>query len=155
LTDTFISEGAFIRANFPFGQPPEGRSRPGPFAHIAYCLGSRSDGGHVTEIMLAYTSSGPWRGLARRKPLGIIEFSAGEAAKLNQRPFHIDLRCLARVPPSPLWFPDWNRPGRGVVAVAGRAVKERILREAERLAKSSPEIVEIRGVSGRSRGQRD
>lgn len=105
--------------------------------------------------MLAYTSSGPWRGVAPRRPLGIIEFSVSEAAKLNQRPFHIDLRCLARVLPSPLWVPGWNAPGHGVVALAGRAVRERVLREAEPLAKSSPEIVEIRGVSGHSRRPRD
>jgi hypothetical protein len=97
--------------------------------------------------MLAYTSSGPWRGVSPRKPLGIIEFTATEAARLNQRPFHIDLRCLARVLPSPDWFPDWDAPGLGVVAVADAAVRERVLREAERLAKSSPEIVEIRGVN--------
>lgn len=144
-----VPEGAFVRANFPFGHPAEARSRPGPYPHIAYCLGSRLEGDRVTEIMLAYTSSGPWRGLSPRRPLGIIEFTANEAAKLNQRPFHIDLRCLARVRPSSDWFPDWNAPGHGVVAVADEAVKERVLREAERLAKSSPEIVEIRGVSAR------
>jgi hypothetical protein len=109
------------------------------------------EGGHVSEIMLAYTSSGPWRGAGPRRPLGVLEFGAGEAAKLNQRPFHIDLRCLARVPPSPDWFPDWHAPGHGVVAVAGRAVRDRVLSEAERLAKSSPEIVEIRGVGSRAR----
>lgn len=129
--------------------PPEARTRPGPCAHIAYCLGSRSEGDRMIEIMLAYTSSGSWRGTTPRRPLGIIEFNAAEAAKLNQRPFHIDLRCLARVPPSPDWFPDWNTPSRGVIAVAGEAVRKRVLREAERLAKSSPEIAEIRGVSRR------
>jgi hypothetical protein len=144
-----ISEGAFIRANFPFGHPPEARSRPGPYTHIAYCLGSRLEGGSVTEIMLAYTSSGPWRGVSPRRPVGIVEFTATEAGKLNQRPFHIDLRCLARVLPSPDWFPDWNAPDHGVVAIADEAVRERVLREAERLVKSSPEIVEIRGVSSR------
>ena len=150
-----MAEGAFIRANFPFGHPPQARSRPGPYAHIAYCLGSRSEGGRVIEIMLAYTSSGPWRGMSPRKPLGIIAFAAGEAAKLNQRPFHIDLRCLARVPPSPLWFPEWDAPGQGIVAIASRAVRQRILREAERLARSSPEIVEIRGVSAISHRRKD
>jgi hypothetical protein len=108
----------------------------------------------VTEIILAYTSSGPWRGVSPRKPLGIIEFSATEAARLNQRSFHIDPRCLARVPPSSDWLPDWDTPDHGVVAVADEGVKERVLREAERLAKSSPEIVEIRGVGTRPVGER-
>ena len=117
--------------------------------HICYCLGSRILAGRVTEIMLAYTSSGPWRGVSVQRPLGIIEFTATDAARLNQRPFHIDLRCLARVLPSADWFPDWNAPDQGVVAIADRAVKERVLREAERLARSSSGIIEIRGVSSR------
>lgn len=117
--------------------------------HICYCLGSRIQAGRTTEIMLAYTSSGPWRGVSVRRPLGIIEFTATEAARLNQRPFHIDLRCLARVPPSADWFPDWNAPEQGVIAIADPAVRERVLREAEILARSSPDIIAIRGVSRR------
>jgi len=146
-----IREGAFIRANFPFGHPPEARTRPGPSPHIAYLLGSRSKGGRITEVMLAYTSSGPWRGLSPRRPLGIVEFDESEAAKLNQIPFHIDLRCLARVLPGPDWLPGWDEPGRGVVAVANATIKERIMREAERLARSSPEIIDIRGIGSRSK----
>lgn len=119
--------------------------------HICCCLGNRTQAGRVTEIMLAYTSSGPWRGVSVRRPLGIIEFTATEAVRLNQPPFHIDLRFLARVLPSADWFPDWNTPDQGVVAIADAAVKERVLREAERLARSSPDIIEIRGVSNRSR----
>jgi hypothetical protein len=81
--------------------------------------------------------------------LGIIEFNEAEAAKLNQRPFHIDLRCLARVEPSAVWFPKWGEPGRGIVAVADREVRSRILKIAEMLVRSSPEIIEIRGVTSR------
>jgi len=143
-----IPEGAFVRAYFPFGHPPEARSRPAPYAHIAYCLGSRAEAGRVTEIMLAYTSSGPWRGIGATKPLGIVEFDQREAARLNQRPFHIDLRCLARVPPSAEWFPHWNQPGHGVIAIASQRLRERILGAAEQLVRSSPAIVEIRGIAG-------
>jgi hypothetical protein len=100
--------------------------------------------------MLAYTSSGTWRLDSPRRPLGIIEFNNAEAAKLNQKAFHIDLRCLARVLPSSAWLPDWDQPGHGVVAVADKTIQDRILREAERLAGSSPEIIEIRGISGRT-----
>lgn len=100
--------------------------------------------------MLAYTSSGAWRGISPQKPLGVITFNDVEAAKLNQKPFHIDLRCLARVVPSAVWFPDWAQPNRGIVAIADKAVQKRILREAERLSASSPEIIEVRGVCRRS-----
>lgn len=137
-----IPEGAFIRVNFPFGDPPEARSQPGPSLHIAYLIGSRP-----TELMLAYTSSGAWRGAALpQRPIGVIEFDDTAAAELNQRAFHLDLRCLARVPLLLAWLPDWDKPDRGVVAVASRAVKDQILTEAERLTRSSPEIIEVRGI---------
>ncbi len=143
------AEGAFIWANFPFGHPPEARLRPGPSPHIAYVLGSRSSGGRVVECMLAYTSSGAWRGTRTIRPLGVIEFTEPEAKRLNQRAFHIDLRCLARVPPTVIWLPGWDDADRGIVAIAPRVIRDRILHEAERLAKPSPEIVEIRGIGSR------
>jgi hypothetical protein len=99
--------------------------------------------------MLTYTSSGAWRGAAPRVPPGVIEFNEIEAARLNQRAFHIDLRVLARVPPTLAWFPDWDQPGHGVIAIADKTVQNRILREAERLVRSSPEIIEVRGVGSR------
>ncbi|MBR0679127.1 hypothetical protein GXW74_01405 [Roseomonas eburnea] len=37
---------------------------------------------------------------------------------LNQRAFHLDLRCFARVPPSAAWFPEIGSATKGVVAVA-------------------------------------
>lgn len=97
--------------------------------------------------MMAYTSSGSWRGASPRRPLGVVEFDQAEAAKLNQRPFHLDLRCLARLPPSAEWFPKWEESGHGVVAMADPGIRSRILREAERLVRSSPGIIEIRGVA--------
>jgi len=48
--------------------------------------------------------------------------------------------------PTPDSFPDRNTRGQGIIAIADEPVKEYVLREAERLAKSSPEIVEIRSV---------
>lgn len=142
-----IPDGAFVRANFPFGHPPEARSRPGPSEHIAYCLGTRSDNkGRVIEVMLAYTSSGAWRGNSPGVPLGVIEFDQAEAARLNQRAFHLDLRCLARVLPSIAWLPGWSEPGHGVVAVAGAGVQRRILEEARRLIDRSPSIIDHRGI---------
>jgi hypothetical protein len=60
--------GAFVWTNFPFGHPPETRSVPGPQPLIAYHLGSDATG----LVMLAYTSSGPWRGAAIGKPPDIV-----------------------------------------------------------------------------------
>jgi hypothetical protein len=137
-----FAEGTFVWTLFPFG-PPNRPDIPGPVRHIAYVLASRVDRTTV-QVLLAYTSSGPWRGATTRTPPGIIEFDNATAQRLNQRPFHIDLRCLARVPPTIAWFPDLALPERGVVA--GARVRDRILKAAELLAARSPRLIEIRGV---------
>jgi hypothetical protein len=108
-------------------------------------LASSGDGPSL-QLLLAYTSSGPWRGAAPTVPPGVIVFDEAAARALNQRPFHIDLRCLARVPPTVAWFPDLALPGRGVVATAGARVRDRILKAAELLAARNPRLIEIRGV---------
>ena len=139
-----FAEGTFVWTMFPFG-PPSRPDIPAPVRHIAYVLGSRGDGASL-QLLLAYTSSGPWRGAAPRPPVGVLEFDEAAARALNQRPFHIDLRCLARVPPTEAWFPDLAAPHHGVVAVAGARVRDRILKAAEFLAARSPRLIEIRGM---------
>ena len=132
--------GAFVWTKFPFGHPPEARSRPGPVRHIAYHLGS--DAG---VVLLAYTSSGPWRGSAPDTPPGIVEFDALEAGRLSQKPFHIDLRTLAKVTLTLNWFPNLGHGDHGIVAVAGPDVQRRIL-QAARLLRTRTETIEIRGI---------
>ena len=97
-------------------------------------------------MLLAYTSSGRWRGTGPALPVGVIEFDAAAAQRLNQRAFYLDLRCLARTLLTPAWFPRMREAQRGVVAVADRGVRERVLREAETLAARRTGVIEIRGV---------
>lgn len=96
--------------------------------------------------MLAYTSSVQRRWGTERVPLGVIEFDAAAAAALNQRPFHIDLRCLARVPLSAAWFPRFGQGDRGVVAWADRELQMRINAVLVELARRSPGHIEMRGI---------
>jgi hypothetical protein len=96
--------------------------------------------------MLAYTSSVRHRWGTERLPLGVIEFDAVAATALNQRPFHIDLRCLARVPPSAAWFPRLDQVDRGIVAWADRALQARINDVLFQLARRSPGHIEMRGI---------
>ena len=98
-----------------------------------------------TQILLAYTSSGAWRGASPRPPLGVLDFDAPAAAALNQRPFHLDLRCLARVPLSEAWFPELAAAGQGLVAIAGPALRQRIMEAATQLAGRHAGLIEIRG----------
>jgi hypothetical protein len=102
--------------------------------------------GGSLRVMLAYTSSGPWRGRSAALLNGVIEFDDMAAGALNQRAFHIDLRCLARVPIDKAWFPDLEASSGGVVAIAGARLQNRILRLTEHLATRSPESIEIRGL---------
>jgi hypothetical protein len=144
VATALFAEGSFVWTMFPFG-PPNLTNVPGPVRHIGYVLARRGDGASA-QLLLAYTSSGPWRGATPKPPAGLLEFDEAAARPLNQRPFHIDLRCLARVPPTEARFPDLSRPNNGVVAVAGARVRDRILKAAELLAARSPRVIEIRGV---------
>lgn len=139
-----IAEGAFVLTNFPFG-PPNHPDRPGPVPHIAYCLGVQTTR-RGPELILAYTSSGPWRPPGQTLPVGVIEFDRSAAAVLNQKPFHLDLRVLARVPPHSSWLPRLNSPNAGIIAWADRALRDRINDAAEQLARRHPEVIQIRGV---------
>jgi len=139
-----IRAGAFVLTNFPLG-PPHRRDVPGPTPHIAYCLGFRSEVAPL-QLMLAYTSSVQRRWGMERVPLGVIEFDVVAAAALKQRPFHIDLRCLARVPISTAWLPRLDRVDRGVVAWADRALQTRITGVLSELARRSPGHIEMREI---------
>jgi hypothetical protein len=117
---------------------------PGPVRHVAYVLGAREIGRGI-QMLLAYTSSGAWRGASAMPPLGVVEFTAAEARILNQRAFNLDLRCLARVPPTPAWFPEIGTERKGIVAIAGTRLQQRIMKAATDLAARHPELIEIRG----------
>jgi hypothetical protein len=139
-----IREGAFVLTNFPFG-PPSRPDVPGPSPHIAYCLGFQNSA-RGPLLMLAYTSSGRWRPSRHELPFGVIQFDHDAAKALNQVPFHLDLRVLARIPESPEWLPRLNLPDHGIVASANRRLRERIAELAIEMARRRPEVIEIRGL---------
>jgi len=129
---------------FPFG-PPDRPDQPGPLRHIAYVLAtSRRPAGPI--LLLAYTSSGPWRGAAAQPPRGVLEFDAATARALGQRPFHMDLRCLAQVPATSRCFPDLHEPGHGVVGRAGARLRARVDAALDELVRRSRDVIEMRGV---------
>ncbi|MDB5402214.1 MAG: hypothetical protein QOD93_3114 [Acetobacteraceae bacterium] len=139
-----IRHGAFILTNFPFG-PPNRPDQPGPVPHIAYCLAVQTTR-KGRELILAYTSSGPWRPPGQTVPIGVIEFDRTAAQALHQKPFHLDLRVLARVPPTPAWLPHLDEPNAGVIACADQTLRARINAAAEQLALRRPEVIQIRGT---------
>jgi hypothetical protein len=142
-----IQEGAFVLTNFPFG-PPDRPDLPGPMPHTAYCLAVR-DTREGPELILAYTSSGPWRPPGPTLPVGVMEFDRTAARALNQIPFHLDLRVLARVFATPAWLPRLGTPDSGIIAWADAALRIRIANEARNLAQRRPEAIEMRGIGPR------
>lgn len=143
MADCPIPSGCFVWMMFPFG-PPDAPDRPGPVRHIAYVLATDSKP-KVPMLLLAYTSSGPWRGAAGRVPLGVIEFDAAAARAVGQRPFHLDLRCLAQVPLTERWFPDLGRPDHGIVGTASARLRERIDALLSELVTRNRDLIEMWG----------
>lgn len=138
-----IQDGSFVWTKFPFG-PPDRPDLPGPVRHIAYVLATNSKP-RVPILLLAYTSSGPWRGRSDALPAGVIEFDATVARAVGQSPFHLDLRCLAQVPLVPAWFPDLETPGHGVVGIAPARLRSRIDTTLSGLVARNRDLIEIRG----------
>ena len=128
-----IGEGAFVKGLFPLDERPR---RPG-MLHICYCLG-------VTPrlAIVAYTTSRPWPA-GTPTPLGIRLFEG--ARSLNQRPFVLDLRRLAKLPLSKTWFPEIDTPGRGIVAVAPLPLRDEINQELAQLLRRHRTLVRIAG----------
>lgn len=138
-----IADGSFVWTLFPFG-PPDPPDRPGPVRHIAFVLAVDTKPA-TPQLLLAYTSSGTWRGSADTVPQGVINFSEADAKAVGQRPFHMDLRCLARVPLTAAWFPDLAQPGHGVVGVAGARLQARIEKLLQELVMRNRGLIEMRG----------
>jgi hypothetical protein len=97
------------------------------------------------RLLLAYTSSRPWRSGVQQLPPGLIEFDAVAAHAVGQRPFHLDLRCLARLPLTDAWFPGLMHPGHGVVGTASARLRETIDATMLALAMRSRDLIEMRG----------
>ncbi len=94
-------------------------------------------------VMAAYTTSQPWAGAL---PQGVIAFDSGEAAALGQtRAFLLDLRCLAYLPLTAVWFPRVAEEGAGVLGRAPKALRDRANAMATELAKRRPESLSRSG----------
>jgi hypothetical protein len=113
--------------------------------HIADCLGFRPQATPI-QVMLAYTSSGPWQGGPGPRPMGILEFDSAAAAHLNQRAFHLELRCLAAVSLTEAWFPRLHEAEHGIRAWADRSLQTRINQILVELARRSPHVIQFRGI---------
>jgi hypothetical protein len=97
------------------------------------------------EAVVAYTTSQPWPTNVPL-PAGTRLFNAGEAAALNQsRGFLLRTDVLARLPLAKSWFPDMEKPGQGVIAVAPASLQIELTRLAANLARRRSELLEMRG----------
>ncbi len=129
--------GAFVRVMFPTAEKPR---EPGPL-HIGYVLGAIA-----TSTMVAYTTSQP-QPLGQPLPLGAKLFDEAAAARLNQsKAFILRLDLIAKVPSTRDWFPDIDRPDKGVIAVADARLQRELESYATRLFRRHRSLVQMRGV---------
>ena len=111
--------------------------------HVAYVLDSAERAGGRLTAMVAYTTSKPWDGPL---PLGVILFPAAEAAMVGQaRAFVMDLRRLAYLPVTPVWFPRLGDPGCGVLGRASKSQRDRFGATVTELAVRHAENLEHLG----------
>lgn len=135
-TGAGIVEGAFVKVLFPTSERPR---EPG-LLHIAYCLAVRQP---LALVAYATSQLAPARVPV---PLGVSVFTAEEAALLNQRPFALHVNRQARLALSPRWFPEIERPGGGVVALAPRPLLEALFRMAVDVERRRRESVQRLGL---------
>jgi hypothetical protein len=132
-----MTPGAFVRVLFPTHEKP---SQPG-LLRIGYVLV-----GNAAEVMVAYTTSQPWP-TSMPFPAGARLFDTEEAAALNQaRAFMLRLDVLAKMPRTKAWFPDIDRPDKGVIAVASPQLRDELTELATQLARRRRALIQMRGV---------
>lgn len=129
--------GAFVRVYFPTHEKPR---KPG-LLHIGYILANSP-----VEAMVAYTTSQPW---PTGTPLsaGVRLFTAEEAKQLNQsRSFVLRLDVLAKLPMNPQWFPEIEKDGQGVIAIASSRLQEELTDLATNLVRRRRDLIQMRGM---------
>lgn len=136
MTRGCIVEGAFVKVLFPTSEKPR---EPG-LLHIAYVLAVRPP-----LVLVAYSTSQNWP-VGIPQPFGLRVFSAEDAAALNQRPFVLHPQRQAKLLLSPRWFPEFERPGQGVVAMAPPPLREEIFGIVVALERRFRENVERLGL---------
>lgn len=144
MTSPPFREGDFVWCAFPEHENPV---QPGPL-HLAYALAVSSSattgGRQEVSVLLAYTTTRPW--LDPTRPRGVFVFDRQEAARLGQtRAFVMDLRRLAAVPVTPLWFPRLDQAGSGVQGRMPKQQQRQYLQIVEYLLTRRPEIIERLG----------
>lgn len=139
LSEPPYRAGDFVWCAFPERENP---ARPGP-RHIGYvALATSTERGDAA--LLAYTTSQPWIG--RRRPPGIREFDRETAAGMGHgRAFVLDLRRMAALPVTAVWFPDLHTEDRGIVGRAPERLRVELETAATDLFRRRPEVIERLG----------
>jgi hypothetical protein len=138
VTAAPFRNGDFVWCAFPEWEAP---LRPGPL-HVAYTIGIGGTPARPMAIV-AYTTSQSWDGVT---PPGVLMFNAADAAQLGQaRPFVLDLRRMAYLSLTTIWFPRLEEPGAGVLGRAPKALRGRLDAIALELATRRPEVLTTLG----------
>jgi hypothetical protein len=77
-----------------------------------------------------------------RHPLGIIQVSADRAgASGNRKAFFIDVRKRAFLPFAQPFFPDFGKPGQGLIGPVDRGLWAEIVRQYKLVNERHPELI--------------
>lgn len=139
-----FQDGDFVWCAFPERENP---AQPGPL-HLGYSIavsGVALTTSPPPSALMAYTTSQQWPP-AIPFPLGVLAFNQVQASRYGQsKAFVMDLRRIAFLPVTPVWFPYLGQPGGGVQGHAPKADQRRFRQAAEDLAGRHAELVERLG----------
>lgn len=130
-----LVEGAFVHTLFPTTEKPREPGVP----HVCYCLAVMPQ-----LAVVAYTSTQPWPAELPPPPW-VRVFDAIHAERLGQRPFVLYLNRIAKLPLTRRWFPEFDAPTHGILAVANLRLRNELLAVAVDVAKRRPEMRRVSG----------
>jgi hypothetical protein len=143
-----FKSGDIVWTSFPFEDQPD---RPGPVRHAACVIAvftrheakiatsaSVGDQGLVVGV---YTSSQVHK-FGDVLPIGVIQVKPDRASRLdNQKPFFIDVRKRAFIPFAKPFFPEIDRPDRGLIGPVDKRLRAEILRQYKLVNDRHPELI--------------
>lgn len=128
LPDRSLPRGAFVWCRFP---QREAHRDPGPpdHLHLVYVHDTASN-----KAVCVYTTSVMWPS-DKPLPFGVIAVPWNKAAGMRQKTFVLDARRIGIFPLTTTWFPDLDKPDRGILHVAPEAFRRTVGEAAREVAR--------------------
>ena len=143
-----LRSGDLVWTLFPYDDEPD---EPGAIRHAACVIAAFGQ----KSSAVATNASVPPRGLVvgvytssqvgkfgDALPVGVIRVAREQAAQLGgQVPFFIDVRKRAFLPYTRKFFPDIDRPGKGIIAASSKPLFAEVVRQYDLVNKRHQDLV--------------